>query len=51
MRRVCQIPGSVEFAERYKGRFGPINNYASSYDSAPCDEHDRGGRQDEGRRA
>jgi branched-chain amino acid transport system substrate-binding protein len=30
-----KVPGSSEFAERYKGRFGPINNYAaSSYDSA-----------------
>jgi branched-chain amino acid transport system substrate-binding protein len=30
-----KVPGSAEFAERYKGRFGPINNYAaSSYDSA-----------------
>jgi branched-chain amino acid transport system substrate-binding protein len=29
------VPGSAEFAERYKARFGPINNYAaSSYDSA-----------------
>jgi hypothetical protein len=46
MRLVCEIPGS---AERYKGRFGPINNDASSYDSACCDEHDRGDRQDEGR--
>jgi branched-chain amino acid transport system substrate-binding protein len=30
-----KVPGSSEFAERYKDRFGPINNYAaSSYDSA-----------------
>jgi branched-chain amino acid transport system substrate-binding protein len=30
-----KVPGSAEFAERYKARFGPINNYAaSSYDSA-----------------
>ncbi|HWY81414.1 MAG TPA: branched-chain amino acid ABC transporter substrate-binding protein [Roseiarcus sp.] len=30
-----KVPGSSEFAERYKGRFGPINNYAAnSYDSA-----------------
>src|SRR5580704_2883670 len=30
-----KVPGSSEFAERYKARFGPINNYAaSSYDSA-----------------
>jgi branched-chain amino acid transport system substrate-binding protein len=30
-----RVPGSAEFAERYKARFGPINNYAaSSYDSA-----------------
>ena len=30
-----KVPGSVEFAARYKARFGPINNYAaSSYDSA-----------------
>src|SRR3984957_7285409 len=30
-----KVPGSTEFAERYKARFGPINNYAaSSYDSA-----------------
>jgi branched-chain amino acid transport system substrate-binding protein len=30
-----KVPGSSGFAERYKGRFGPINNYAaSSYDSA-----------------
>ena len=30
-----KVPGSSEFAERYKSRFGPINNYAaSSYDSA-----------------
>jgi branched-chain amino acid transport system substrate-binding protein len=29
------VRGSAEFAERYKARFGPINNYAaSSYDSA-----------------
>ena len=32
---VGNVPGSAEFAERYKARFGPINNYAaSSYDSA-----------------
>jgi branched-chain amino acid transport system substrate-binding protein len=32
---VGKVPGSAEFAERYKARFGPINNYAaSSYDSA-----------------
>ncbi|HEY3623436.1 MAG TPA: branched-chain amino acid ABC transporter substrate-binding protein [Roseiarcus sp.] len=32
---VGRVPGSAEFAERYKARFGPINNYAaSSYDSA-----------------
>jgi branched-chain amino acid transport system substrate-binding protein len=32
---VGEVPGSAEFAERYKARFGPINNYAaSSYDSA-----------------
>jgi branched-chain amino acid transport system substrate-binding protein len=32
---IGKVPGSAEFAERYKGRFGPINNYAaSSYDSA-----------------
>jgi branched-chain amino acid transport system substrate-binding protein len=32
---VGEVPGSVGFAERYKARFGPINNYAaSSYDSA-----------------
>jgi branched-chain amino acid transport system substrate-binding protein len=30
-----KVPGSAEFAERYKARFGPINNYAASaYDSA-----------------
>jgi branched-chain amino acid transport system substrate-binding protein len=30
-----KVAGSSEFAERYKARFGPINNYAaSSYDSA-----------------
>jgi len=30
-----KVPSSAEFAERYKARFGPINNYAaSSYDSA-----------------
>jgi branched-chain amino acid transport system substrate-binding protein len=30
-----KVPGSSEFADRYKARFGPINNYAaSSYDSA-----------------
>jgi branched-chain amino acid transport system substrate-binding protein len=30
-----KVPGSAEFAEHYKARFGPINNYAaSSYDSA-----------------
>jgi branched-chain amino acid transport system substrate-binding protein len=30
-----KVPGSTEFAERYKARFGPINNYAaSSYDAA-----------------
>ena len=30
-----KVAGSAEFAERYKARFGPINNYAaSSYDSA-----------------
>ena len=30
-----KVPGSADFAERYKARFGPINNYAaSSYDSA-----------------
>jgi branched-chain amino acid transport system substrate-binding protein len=30
-----KVPGSAEFAERYKARFGPINNYAaSSYDGA-----------------
>jgi branched-chain amino acid transport system substrate-binding protein len=29
------VPGSSEFATRYTGKFGPINNYAaSSYDSA-----------------
>jgi branched-chain amino acid transport system substrate-binding protein len=29
-----KVPGSAEFAERYKARFGPINNYAASaYDS------------------
>jgi len=32
---VGQVPGSAEFADRYRVRFGPINNYAaSSYDSA-----------------
>ena len=32
---VGRVPGSAEVAERYKARFGPINNYAaSSYDSA-----------------
>ena len=32
---IGKVPGSSEFAERYKARFGPINNYAaSSYDSA-----------------
>jgi branched-chain amino acid transport system substrate-binding protein len=32
---IGKVPGSAEFAERYNGRFGPINNYAaSSYDSA-----------------
>jgi branched-chain amino acid transport system substrate-binding protein len=32
---VGEVPGSAEFADRYKARFGPINNYAaSSYDSA-----------------
>jgi branched-chain amino acid transport system substrate-binding protein len=32
---VGRVAGSAEFAERYKARFGPINNYAaSSYDSA-----------------
>jgi branched-chain amino acid transport system substrate-binding protein len=32
---IGKVPGSAEFAERYKARFGPINNYAaSSYDSA-----------------
>src|SRR3984957_5720066 len=30
-----KVPGSSEFAARYKSRFGPINNYAAnSYDSA-----------------
>jgi branched-chain amino acid transport system substrate-binding protein len=30
-----KVPGSAEFAGRYKARFGPINNYAASaYDSA-----------------
>jgi branched-chain amino acid transport system substrate-binding protein len=30
-----KVPGSAEFAERYKARFGSINNYAASaYDSA-----------------
>jgi branched-chain amino acid transport system substrate-binding protein len=30
-----KVPGSAEFADRYKARFGPINNYAaSSYDSS-----------------
>ncbi|HEY5205117.1 MAG TPA: branched-chain amino acid ABC transporter substrate-binding protein [Roseiarcus sp.] len=30
-----KVPGSADFAERYKARFGPINNYAaSSYDTA-----------------
>jgi len=30
-----KVPGSAEFAERYKARFGPINNYAASaYGSA-----------------
>jgi branched-chain amino acid transport system substrate-binding protein len=30
-----KVPGSAEFAERYRARFGPINNYAASaYDSA-----------------
>ena len=24
-----KVPGSAEFAERYKARFGPINNYAA----------------------
>src|SRR5215472_3732638 len=29
------VPGSTEFAARYTGKYGPINNYAaSSYDSA-----------------
>ena len=29
------VPGSAEFAARYTGKYGPINNYAaSSYDSA-----------------
>jgi branched-chain amino acid transport system substrate-binding protein len=46
------VPGSAEFAERYRARFGPINNYAaSSYDSACRHERDRGGCQDEGRPA
>ena len=32
---VGKVPGSAEFADHYKARFGPINNYAaSSYDSA-----------------
>src|SRR5580698_1328735 len=32
---IGKVPGSAEFAERYRARFGPINNYAaSSYDSA-----------------
>ncbi len=32
---IGEVPGSGEFADRYKARFGPINNYAaSSYDSA-----------------
>jgi branched-chain amino acid transport system substrate-binding protein len=32
---IGKVPGSADFAERYKARFGPINNYAaSSYDSA-----------------
>jgi branched-chain amino acid transport system substrate-binding protein len=32
---VGEVPGSAEFADRYRARFGPINNYAaSSYDSA-----------------
>ena len=32
---IGRVPGSDEFADRYKARFGPINNYAaSSYDSA-----------------
>src|SRR6516162_7631416 len=32
---IGKVPGSAEFAEHYKARFGPINNYAaSSYDSA-----------------
>jgi branched-chain amino acid transport system substrate-binding protein len=32
---IGRVPGSGEFADRYKARFGPINNYAaSSYDSA-----------------
>ena len=32
---VGKVPGSAEFADRYKARFGPIQNYAAnSYDSA-----------------
>ena len=32
---IGRVAGSGEFADRYKARFGPINNYAaSSYDSA-----------------
>src|SRR5271166_7148828 len=32
---IGKVPGSAEFADRYKARFGPINNYAAnSYDSA-----------------
>ena len=46
-----KVPGSAEFAERYKARFGPINNYAaSSYDSARVVyERDRGGSEEERR--
>jgi branched-chain amino acid transport system substrate-binding protein len=30
-----KVPGSAEFADRYKAKFGPINNYAaSSFDGA-----------------
>src|SRR5271165_1063859 len=32
---IGKVPGSAEFADRYKARFGPINNYAANYyDSA-----------------